>query len=124
MPVSRSEHPLSETMAELFKRHDALPREIERCRLEARRLQEEVADLKRNLAIQTEKALTQRAGEGDAHYRKKAAEADVADLEYELDLRKAVKASAWAAWKERVEQYESLKALANAYNRELRELGG
>lgn len=124
MTTSPSRHPLSETMAELLRRYDALPREIERCRLEARRLQDEVADLVKEVAIETEKALARRVGEGDAHYRKKAAEADVAELQYTLDLRRSMKSSAWAAWKERLEQYEAIKAMANAYNRELRELGG
>ena len=121
---SRSSHPATETMREIFARYDRLPAEIEQCRLEARRLQDQVADKKREVKIATHQALTRLAGTGDAHSRKKAAEAEVADLELELDRLRSRKASAWSAWKERLEQYEAIKAIANAYNRELRELGG
>lgn len=116
--------PLSETMQALLVRGDRLSREAEKARLAWREKRDEVALLERDYKLLLQKELARLSGEGDAHYRKVTAEANAADAKYRIDLARSLAGSAHSAWKERLEEMETLRAAFNAYNRELRELGG
>jgi len=111
-------------MAALIQRYDRLPKEIEACRLEARKQSDRVSELERDYKVAMAKELAALLGQRDAHWRKVQAEANLAREAYEIEQTKNLKASAWKAWKERLEQLDTIEAMAHAYNRELRELGG
>lgn len=116
--------PLSETMRELLTRGDRVAKEAERARVAWRAQRDKVAEMERDYKVALQKALAALSGERDAHYRKVTAEAEVAGKKYEIDLARSLSGSMHAAWKERLEEMDLIKSAFNAYNRELRELGG
>lgn len=116
--------PLSETMRELLTRGDRVAKEAERARVAWRAQRDKVSDMKKSYKVELRKAVARLVGEGDAQYRKVVAEAEVAQMKYELELAQSLAGSMYAAWEERLAEMDLLKSAFNAYNRELRELGG
>lgn len=113
--------PLSETMKALLDRQEKLRREIDQARVSWRQQRDHVAELERDYKVHLQQELAKLAGEGDAHYRKVTAEAELAEEAYQLDLARSLKGSAYAAYEDRVEEFQVLKSAFNAYNRELKE---